>query len=82
MASRPDAAGELGYLRIRVNGISRAASTILPLPYNIYRQVNGAMPLARAADPSEYAAAVLILASEEASYITYAIAPGTTPALR
>ena len=68
-------AGELGHLGIRVNGISRAASTILPLPDNIYRQVNGATPLARAADPSEYAAAVLFLASEEASYITGAILP-------
>ena len=68
-------AAELAKDGIRVNSIARAASTLLPLPDNVYRQVNGATPLARAAAPSEYAAAVLFLASDEASYVTGAVLP-------
>ncbi len=68
-------AGELAKDGIRVNCIARAASNMLPLPDNIYRQVNGATPMARAAAPSEYAGAVLFLASDAASYITGAVLP-------
>lgn len=68
-------AGELSREGIRVNGIARAGSTAMPLRENVWAELDRATPLRASADPAEYAAAVLFLASDEASYITGAILP-------
>jgi len=82
-------AGELAAQGIRVNAIGRAASTVMPLKENVYQELNRATPLARPADPAEYARAIAFLASPQASYITGAVlavdggrtglTPGCTP---
>jgi NAD(P)-dependent dehydrogenase (short-subunit alcohol dehydrogenase family) len=85
-------AGELAQYGIRVNAIERAASTALPLDPRVIGELNAQTPLARAADPAEYAAAIAFLASSAASYITgvvlpvdggrTAVTPGTSPGYR
>lgn len=68
-------AGELGAEGIRTNGIGRAGSTALPLAEKVFASLDQATPMKPAADPSEYANAILFLASSEASYINGAILP-------
>ncbi len=68
-------AGEFAGEGIRVNGIARAASTAMPLKPEVYTELNRATPLARPADPDEYAQAMLFLASPGSSYITGAVLP-------
>lgn len=85
-------AAELAAAGIRVNAIERAASTALPVPAAVSASVTAATPLARLADPLEYVAAILFLASNAASYITgvtlpvdggrTAVTPGTAPGYR
>lgn len=82
-------AAELAAKGIRVNGIARAASTVMPIPDVAFGSLADATPLVRAADPAEYARPILFLASPESSYITgavlptdggrTAITPGTSP---
>ncbi|MEQ3552683.1 SDR family oxidoreductase [Pseudonocardia nematodicida] len=83
-------AAELAPRGVRVNGIGRAASTVMPIPDTAFVSLSDATPLVRAADPAEYAGPILFLASAEAAYITgavlpvdggrTAITPGTSPA--
>jgi len=82
-------AADLARHGIRVNAIERAASTALPVDARIAASVSAATPLARIAEPAEYAAAIVFLASNAASYITgvtlpvdggrTAVTPGTSP---
>lgn len=82
-------AGELASSGIRVNCAAQTASTAAPLRGDGLRSVNSATPLARVGAPEEYVAAVLFLASPEASYLTgvvlpvdggrSAVTPGTAP---
>lgn len=68
-------AADLAAAGVRVNGIARAASTAMPIPEIAFASLGDATPLVRAAEPAEYAAPVLFLASPEASYITGAVLP-------
>jgi NAD(P)-dependent dehydrogenase (short-subunit alcohol dehydrogenase family) len=68
-------AADLAPLGIRVNGIGRGSSTATPLPEPLQSSLTGATPLGRAAEPAEYAAAVLFLASPAASFITGVVLP-------
>jgi NAD(P)-dependent dehydrogenase (short-subunit alcohol dehydrogenase family) len=68
-------AAEFASEGIRVNAIARAASTAMPLKPEVYDELNRATPLARPADPHEYAEAMLFLASPASSYITGAVLP-------
>jgi NAD(P)-dependent dehydrogenase (short-subunit alcohol dehydrogenase family) len=68
-------AGELSADGIRVNGIARAGSSALPLPDHVFAELDRATPLKAAADPTEYAGAILFLASQDASYVNGAILP-------
>lgn len=82
-------AGELGGSGIRVNGIGRAGSSALPLAPHTFHELNYATPMGRVGDPSEYADAIVFLASSQASYINgvilpvdggrSAVTPGTAP---
>jgi 3alpha(or 20beta)-hydroxysteroid dehydrogenase len=62
------AAVEFGPLGIRVNAVfpGPVRTTMLPFPEDSF----GYLPLGRTADPAEVAAAVVFLASDEASFIT------------
>jgi NAD(P)-dependent dehydrogenase (short-subunit alcohol dehydrogenase family) len=68
-------AGQLAHEGIRVNAIGRAGSTEMPLADNVFAELDRATPLRGAADPREYAKAMLFLASDDASYITGAVLP-------
>jgi 3-oxoacyl-[acyl-carrier protein] reductase len=71
------AAKELGRYGVTVNAISPNAETrmVATIPADKKAEVEAAMPLGRFGDPSEIAAAVAFLASEEAGYITGAVLP-------
>ena len=68
-------AGALAEDGIRVNAVERGASTALHGDERMTEQLNAATPLARLADPEEYAAAILFLASAAASYVTGVVLP-------
>ncbi|MEV4548327.1 SDR family NAD(P)-dependent oxidoreductase [Nonomuraea wenchangensis] len=68
-------AAELASSGIRVNGISRAGSSAMPLKADIVAELGRATPLRPVAEPDEYAAAVLYLASRAASYVTGVLLP-------
>lgn len=68
-------AADLAPFGIRVNAIGRAASTATPLPEPFGSALQRATPLNRSAEPAEYAAAVLFLASSAASFITGVVLP-------
>ncbi|KAA9158079.1 SDR family oxidoreductase [Amycolatopsis acidicola] len=68
-------AAELAADKIRVNGISRAGSSAMPLKADVVAELGRATPLRPVAEPDEYAAAVLYLASEAASYVTGVLLP-------
>ena len=71
---------ELGAYAIRVNAVA-PGSVRTPLTERYFsdpelvRRLNAAHPLGRVADPAEIAAAILFLASDEASFITGAVLP-------
>lgn len=71
------AAKELGRFGVTVNAISPNAETrmVATIPADKKAEVEAAMPLGRFGDPSEIAAAVAFLASEEAGYITGVVLP-------
>jgi 3-oxoacyl-[acyl-carrier protein] reductase len=71
------AAKELGRYGVTVNAISPNAETrmVATIPADKKAEVEAAMPLGRFGDPSEIAAAVAFLASEEAGYITGVVLP-------
>lgn len=68
-------AAELASAGIRVNGVSRAGSSAMPLNEHVVSELGRATPLRSVAEPDEYASAVLYLASTAASYITGALLP-------
>jgi len=71
---------DLGAHRIRVNAVA-PGSVRTPLTERYFgdpelvRRLNASHPLGRVADPAEIAAAILFLASDEASFITGAVLP-------
>jgi 3-oxoacyl-[acyl-carrier protein] reductase len=71
------AAKELGRFGVTVNAISPNAETrmVATIPADKKAELEAAMPLGRFGDPSEIAAAVAFLASEEAGYITGVVLP-------
>jgi 3-oxoacyl-[acyl-carrier protein] reductase len=71
------AAKELAPFGITVNAISPNAQTrmVEAIPPDRLEEIRKLVPLGRFAEPSEIAAAVLFLASEEAGYITGAVLP-------
>jgi NAD(P)-dependent dehydrogenase (short-subunit alcohol dehydrogenase family) len=68
-------AGELGRSGIRVNCVARTSSSANALSPHDRDALNNATPLARVGTPEEFAAAVLFLASPEASYLTGVVLP-------
>lgn len=68
-------AADLAPMGIRVNAIGRGSSTATPLPEPLQSSLARATPLGRAAEPAEYAQAVLFLASPAASFITGVVLP-------
>ncbi len=71
------AAKELAGFGVTVNAVSPNAETrmIASIPEDKKRELAAAIPLGRFADPSEMAAAVAFLASEEAGYVTGVVLP-------
>jgi 3-oxoacyl-[acyl-carrier protein] reductase len=71
------AAKELARFGATVNAISPNAETrmIASIPPERREQLAAAIPMGRFADPSEMAAAVAFLASDEAAYITGVVLP-------
>jgi 3-oxoacyl-[acyl-carrier protein] reductase len=71
------AAKELARFGVTVNAISPNAETgmLAGIPADRRRELEALIPLRRFADPSEMAAAVRFLASEEAGYITGVVLP-------
>ncbi|MBY4576088.1 3-oxoacyl-ACP reductase [Gordonia paraffinivorans] len=71
------AAKELARFRVTVNAISPNAETrmIASIPDSKRQELTAAIPLGRFGEPSEMAAAVGFLASEEAAYITGVVLP-------
>jgi len=71
------AAKELASFGVTVNAISPNAQTrmVEAIPPDRLEEIRQLIPLGRFAEPSEIAAAVLFLASEEAGYITGAVLP-------
>jgi 3-oxoacyl-[acyl-carrier protein] reductase len=71
------AAKELAHFGITVNAISPNAQTrmIESIPEEKLAEMTAAIPMRRFGDPSEMAAAVAFLASDEAAYITGVVLP-------
>jgi 3-oxoacyl-[acyl-carrier protein] reductase len=71
------AAKELAHFNVTVNAISPNARTrmIESIPEEKLAELTAAIPMRRFAEPSEMAAAVAFLASDEAGYITGTVLP-------